>query len=192
MRQNLQNGLFILCCDLALDCVAHWWWQLNPLASHPWVYRTEDQNTLPVVTSKAKSKHLLSETNDLQLSQKKIPLLKKQFSYLTLIHISTVGGVRDRNWYLSLYSVVINSKAVSSVGTEPWNHFQFPVEGHSKVLIYFPGSGLALLFVFMQLNCRLKYISESCETDLLAFSLSLVLSLLFALPNPSDLLTKGG
>lgn len=33
--------------------------------------------------------------------------------------------------------MVFISKAVSSVGTEPLKHFHFPVEGHSKVLIYF-------------------------------------------------------
>lgn len=136
MRQKLQNGLFTLCCDLALDCAIHWGddnsirWRLTLC-----VYNLKDQNTLPI-TSKANSNHLLSESKDLVLSKIDFCLKSSSCVWLWFTSLQS-GGIRGGNRYLSLDSVVFISKTVSSVGTEPLRHFQFPVEGHSKVLIYF-------------------------------------------------------
>lgn len=89
--------------------------------------------------------------------------------------------------------MVIISENVSSVGTEPMKHFQFPVEGHSKVLIYFTGSGPALLVLCSPLLFRIHFGNVFKDVSP-SISLMFMLFLLFMLrsPSPSDLLTKGG
>lgn len=149
-------------------CYTLRWWQLNPLASHPCV-QLQDQNTLNTLKVKICS------------SLKARLVSENQLLYLTLIHTSTFGDIGEGSRHLSLRSVVIISNNVSSVGTEPLKHFQFPVEGHSKVLIYFTGSGHTLLFLCSSLLFGIHFgnIFKDVSPN---FSLLSMLFLLFALP----------
>lgn len=124
---------------------------------------SRDQNTLPV-TNKANSNHLLSESKDLKFSQK----LSLVFDFDT--HFYSLGRQRKKKIFEPPFCGHIFWKAVSSVGTEPLKHFQFPAEGHCKVFIYLTDSlALLALFYVTQLTvgqntfwkCILRQISQS-------------------------------
>lgn len=161
--------LWRLCCTLR-------WWQLNPLASHPCV-KHQNQNTC-----KSESNHLLSECKDLQSSQRNNLCLDS--SCFIWPRSTSLQSGAEKGIDMSVHSVVIVQEIVFSepLDTEPLNHFQFPVEGRSKVLRYSTGPAL---MTFYAANCRSK-----CILFLWIFVL-LQVSLLFTLASPFDLLTKG-
>lgn len=147
---------------------------------------SRDQNTLPV-TNKANSNHLLSESKDLKFSQK----LSLVFDFDT--HFYSLGRQRKKKIFEPPFCGHIFWKAVSSVGTEPLKHFQFPAEGHCKVFIYLTDS-LALLALFCYTaHCRSKYILKMYfKTDLPIFPSCSCFLCILLFPFTSDLLTRGG
>ena len=92
--------------------------------------------------------------------------------------ISNVRGHQRKEINSSLHPLVIISKAVSSVGTEPLRHSQFPVEGHSNVLIYLTDSSFfALCFIMLlTVGWHFFFLRRICQSFPFAPSLSALCS----------------
>lgn len=149
------------------------------------VYNLQDQNefTLPI-TSKANSNRVLSECKELQFSQKnKWTCVWK--AALVFDCVSLLCSQRREQIFEPPFCSYHFKRLSLLLALSHWSTSNFLLKATAKSLSNLPSS---LLF-FMQSKYILEYVFQDGSPDL---SLLLVLSLLSALPNPSDLLTKGG
>lgn len=158
-----------LCCTLR-------WWQLNLLASHPCVKQL-NQNT-----SKSVSNHFLSESKDL-LSSQRNDLCLESSCCIWLRSTSLQSRGREGNKYeRPLCGYHLKDRLFGA--TWHWATESLPISCWSDVLIYSTGPGPALM-TFYATNCTSKYIL------ILGIFVLLQPPLLFTLPGPFNLLTKG-